>query len=545
MNRHGQRFILVQDFISYCRDINVETDKRELEYYEKIGAMLPFARIVYPEKYVVQRTQIMFEGVRGCNELSEWPELERLIEPNWFFPESFRDLPNEELVHCFDREVGCNSFLSRPDAASFKPWDKYRVLVPNNKGQDFDQSTVEHYYSYWQVHQLYFIQQYPDLYKNKSLIDQLPPDDPHRKFRPFSPNMEYLVEFKDTQQYFNALSFWTTIYERECKRTFANVDATNGVRRLNEVQLDNYRRTLRELANTVIDRFKLTHQNLYEFLSQLIELHENYRRDERYKLSDELKKDVFCWGDIIQLYTGDNREKMSEELSKRCAHWSVRTFRHLDIVTKERDYALDMTNRVSTGCISKLHKRYGTKWTFTEEDGNGLMDYCEQKGLGLVPTALSGMVSIGNEEYRDKFRRVQMYTNLKNFLTSYEYLLKSLGVRVHPNIEGKTLAPVIKDIMCRENWFGLYDAKRGLSHADNVEKFLNNLDTLLNDSQLKASVDGYWAQVFLIACLARNCTVHFYPSEDRYYGDLFGTMLDSAIAAMLYTWKLAKRENWV
>ena len=67
---------------------------------------------------------------------------------------------------------------------------------------------------------------------------------------------------------------------------------------------------------------------------------------------------------------------------------------------------------------------------------------------------------------------------------------------------------------------------------------------LLADNQLKGSPQGYWAQKFLVMCLARNMTVHSYPSEDSYYGDLFGPMLDAAIIATLYTWKFAKARGW-
>ena len=39
-------------------------------------------------------------------------------------------------------------------------------------------------------------------------------------------------------------------------------------------------------------------------------------------------------------------------------------------------------------------------------------------------------------------------------------------------------------------------------------------------------------------------TVHSYPGEDSYYGKLFGSMLNAAIAATLYTWRLAEKKGW-
>ena len=48
MNIYGERYAEVSLFIDYCRNLNVKTDERELEYYEKTDVMLPVARVVYP-----------------------------------------------------------------------------------------------------------------------------------------------------------------------------------------------------------------------------------------------------------------------------------------------------------------------------------------------------------------------------------------------------------------------------------------------------------------------------------------------------------------
>ena len=437
--------------------------------------------------------------------------------------------------------------LIRPTTGDFKPWDDYRVQIKTRHGESFNKSIVDHCYSYWQVHQLHFIQKYPDLYENVAILNLLSEEVKRSILRPSAPNTEYLTDFKGMRHSFDALSFWITVYQRERNRTFAKIDEANGVRRLDEVQVDNYRGRLTGLASMAVDRFDLTRQDLYAFLRQLIGLYEDYRKDERYRLSDEIEKDIFACEHVIGLYAGDTREKMADELSAHYPHWSVRTFRHLDLATKEHDYVAGIINRVLKPCISELQERYKTICSFSEAESNHLLDYCETEGLGLLLTALGGMVAVGNEEGRDKFRRVQRYINLKNVLTSYEYLLKSLGEKAHLGVEGKTLTKAIRIVMQKENWFSLFDvrANGGILHANNTEGFLNNLDTLLNDDRLKTSVEGYWAQMFLVTCLARNCTVHSYPSEDRYYGNLFGPMLDAVIVAMLYTWKLAESEDWV
>ena len=216
--------------------------------------------------------------------------------------------------------------------------------------------------------------------------------------------------------------------------------------------------------------------------------------------------------------------------------------RHINLLTKERDYALDQLNRVSENCGSALGHLGDSQWSFTEADAIDLLNYCEQAGLGLFITALSGMMAIGDGEYRRNFRRVQRYTNLKNVLTSYEYLLKHLTQNTGLIGGKETLTQLVDKVMANEMWYSLFNAKKqqGILNGTNTQEFLSNLGILLADQQLNGSLQRYWAQKFLVMCLARNMTVHSYPNEDSYYGDLFGPMLDAAIIATFYTWRFAK-----
>ena len=428
MDIWGERFARLSLFTGYCRDLNVKTSKDELEHYERIGVMLPIARVVYPNEYVTQRNQNQWNGDMDWDPAEQWPALARLSERIEPFPFGYENLTDEELVHCFDREMeaGDNPYLKRPVSAEFHPWSDYRVAVPDRCGNEITSPTVEHYYSYWQVHQLYWIQQYPDLYKNARLIQHIPEDDPERRFRPWAPKNERLVEFDNKRHNFDALSFWATVYDRERSRTFAGIDETNGIRRLNDAQADAYNTRLATLARNVTTRFQLTTEGLYGFLHKLIELMEDYERKERYKLVEVSKRDIFAWENLLMLTTGTTRDEVAEELGK-INIYNKRTFRHLDIATKERDYALKVLNSIAKDCGSDLCQLGDSQWSFTEADTNELLNFCEQNGIGLFMTSLSGMVSIGDEEYRRNFRRVQRYTNLKNVLTSYEYLLKNLA----------------------------------------------------------------------------------------------------------------------
>ena len=316
MNIYGDRYATVGVFKGYCRDLNVKTDERELEHYEAIGAMFPSARVVYPNEYVIEDYQHQRDGNWDWDSFATWPELRRLTDKIRMFPYGYDDLSDEERVHCFDREfdAGGNPYLRQPDGANFQPWSNYRVMVRDGHGNEFMRPTAVHYYSYWQVHQLHFVQKYPDLFKNTWFIDHLREDAPMKGLFPRSPTKERLSGFEGMGRYFDALSFWVTVYSEEHNRTFAGITEENRVRVLDDTQADAYQKRLSILAGSVRQRFKLKADNLYVFLRQIISLYQDYERDEHYKLAEALKRDIFSLSNLIELTTGETRDQIADQL---------------------------------------------------------------------------------------------------------------------------------------------------------------------------------------------------------------------------------------
>ena len=539
MNIYGERYAPVGAFIGYCRDLNIETTERELEHYERTGVMLPVARVIYPDEYIVRR----YEGVVNRGEMiKRWPALLRLEENIGPFPYGYIDLPDERLIHCFDRELdaGCNRYLSVPNSsADFRNWHEYSAPVTDKRGNEFNRPTVEHLYAYWQVHQLDLVQKYPDLYANAHLIDQIPQDSEQRWIYPRAPKAGFFANFQGLAGYFDVISFWITVSGRERNRTFASVPEMNGVRMLDENQIDAYRDKLVKHAQMVKERFNLDIGNIHKFLCKLVDAFQDYERRERYKLSLALKNDIFHLDGFYRLITGKTRDETADTVWGNDIH-GRRAFRHLMLESKERDYAFAILKSIAD---QKSWTRAGSSWTFSESDVNAILDYCEQEGLDLLITALSGMMAGGDEEYRQKSRRVRRYTNIKTVLNSYEYLVKSLAEKnVLGAGNGKTLTPLVGSIVSKEDWAEIFNGhvQKGSVSANSEDDLLDKLYMLLDDQTLNESADGFWAQAFLVTCLARNGTVHLYPTDDRYYGDLFSPMLDAVVHAVFYTWKLAQ-----
>lgn len=548
-HNYGVRYIPVDQFVKYCSDLNVETDKRELEYYEKTGIMLPVVRLVYPDDYVRSSTLWSLNMENEPSNHDQWPELQRLLDKPRILAEQYADLTDDELVDAFDREMGKNPYLIRPTSETYKSWDSFKVHIPNQGGQQFTKSTVEHYYSYWQAHQLYFIQQYPDLYKNKVLLEHVSEEYKNRFYRPWAPEQEMLREFKGLARIFDALSFWITAYTLEKNRTFALAPEEHNVKHLDIMQFQEYKIRLMADAKLVQARYGITIDELYDFLNQLIDLYNDYRKKEHYKLSEELRNDIIYQAKLIEILYVSEWEEIASELNRRYTFWTKQTFRHLDILTKERDEARELLIHFINeygGLLSQLTIS-GPARPFSATDIDELLDYCDREGFSILLTALSGMIA-SQEDYAEKFRRVTQYTNLKNILTALEFLLKDFAIKGNITIDRPTLNPTIQCVMKIETaWIELFKKKtaKGFTKANTSAEFFTKLNQLLNDPDLVQSEDTYRARIFLIASLARNLTVHVFPDDDWFYGELFGEMLRAGIYSILYSWQIAKREGWM
>jgi len=326
------------------------------------------------------------------------------------------------------------------------------------------------------------------------------------------------------------------------------VNEEHQIRHLDAPHLQAYQKQLTVDAKLVQAHYHLTVDDLYQFLYQLIELYNDYRENERYKLSDELRNDIIYLARLIGSLNGSQWEEIAEELGRRYTHWTKQDFLHLDILTRERDEARQLLTHFAGKYKDTLDelKIPTPTCVFSTGEIDELLNFCEHEGFSVLLTALSGMIATP-DEYTRKFRRISRYTNLKNALTSLEFLLKDFAGKGGIPLNKLTLNPTIQSVMKKEAWFALFADRtsKGLTTARDSAIFLFKLNELMQDKELIHSEDSYWARVFLIASLARNLTVHAYPDDDWFYGDLFGEMLRAAIYAILYSWQIARKEGWV
>jgi hypothetical protein len=178
-----------------------------------------------------------------------------------------------------------------------------------------------------------------------------------------------------------------------------------------------------------------------------------------------------------------------------------------------------------------------------DSDIDDVIKFCEENDLWILIHTLDD--GIGTLDEERKFLRVTRYVTFKNLAMSLEYFLKAFADRAVSKgrsdlaeLQGKTLSPVVLKVMDNEkSWINILKRyiSQGRTDAAHFAKNLNEIQKEPNDQ----------ARHFLIACLARNLTVHSYPTDDWFYGDLFGEMMDSILLSLFYTWHVAKREAWI
>lgn len=468
LDRHGERFIEVGQFVHYCDGLNVRTSKSELEGYELSGKMLPVARVVYPVEYAKQISE-------GAPVPGDWPEVTRLmVDPLYHTPPGIlKNLSSRNILHPFDREMGRNNLLMRPSAENYRPWNSYPALG------------VEHYYAYWQAYKLYAFK------------------------HPMNINFES----------FEWLSCWVSVFKRERYRTFS-VAPPN---------MSSLGRRLKKCATLVQKRFNLDKETYYRCLRQLVDMYADYRRDERFHLAGMIQKDSMRLAELIHFNTGELIDQISDALAdfvslhSNDSAWYRETFRNFDPATRERDTAKRVIMRMSKAI---------------SPDGiDALLVYCTKNGFPLV-AALNGMEATGSKEFMEKSRDVTKHTNLKDILTSMEYLVKESMKVAYPENQNTGLVPSIQKLMKKSNFITWFNKKLQIKGTTNGS--LDNIKQLLN-----SEFGSLEAKKLLVACAARNYVVHIPPNEPELYRHLFEEIVEAAVTSILLIWKEASERNWV
>jgi hypothetical protein len=528
MAKYGIRYLPISIFQSSCAELKIGSKPAdsELELYEREGVLLPAARIIKPDKYILKRRQTDQHTDTYGQQLPEWEDLERLL---------YGKRSKSDSHHSFDWEFEKkNKFLLRPKVGEFEPWGSFKVEVKSATGEKYNVSSVEHYYHYWQAYLVDEIQsKYPVFAKNNWLLENLN-DEAKEMVSYYKPSFSHQIY--GSGGYFDALSVFIELYTNEERRTFAPIIETDGYEQLNNEQLAHYHEQLRNHAKFVLQRFDLNSQELYQFLIDILRRQADYQRNERLKLAEALGNDAIFLTRLIYWAIDKPASEIEEEIGKQVGFGVQQQFRHLDKALEIYDYACDTFERL----MSQYNDSF-PDFNISTTDIDGLLKFIEDKRLFVIPYAIFDIDETLNNPRR--FRLTSLYVGLSNLATGFECYLREIANIVNhlpsstDNIPTDTLSPMIQKL------FGEWGGPFNREHSKRKNDKLSDIE-YIEDVYTSPSLSNV-LKAFLIACKARNFTAHNYTIEPYFYRYLLGIVYTEICNSLFYSWKYASRKGWI
>ena len=277
MNRHGRRFIELRDVRSHAKSLNVKLLKDdELEFYEKHCLLLPAVVCHQPTAHLVAVTQ----------RSNGWPvKNTEDLEP----PEALRRLqrPHADGLHPFDAEREHNPLLLTPDCTTFEPWDaddKVTLTAPN--GRTVKRGTVERYYSPWQVHVVELLRQRKYYYAHAGFLRHIDPSHDLWSWYRLPEHTEWTRSLRGMANGFEALERFLFADNVALQEAFDGVEGVT-LPELAQQRLDT---TVTTWARQALEISGLDEPAFFRFLHELTRLIDDYRRDERMALAEDIEE---------------------------------------------------------------------------------------------------------------------------------------------------------------------------------------------------------------------------------------------------------------
>ena len=274
MNRHGQRFVELRDFISHANSLNVRLLRNdELEFYEKHCLLLPAVVFRHPSAHLIAVTQNLYGWPVENPEDREPPDALRRLEQ-----------PRADGLHPFEAEREQNPLLETLDCTTFKPWDADdKVVLTDPDGHTVQERTVERYYSPWQVHGVKFLRQRRYYYVHSQFLQLIEPSHDLWKWHRIPENTEQIRSLRGMADGFEALERFLFADQVALHEAFEDVDGVT----LSESAQERLHITLTTWARRSLEISDLDEPAFFQFLFELTHLIDGYRRNERIALAED------------------------------------------------------------------------------------------------------------------------------------------------------------------------------------------------------------------------------------------------------------------
>ena len=523
MDYHGERFLTVGQFRSRAGDLNIRSlDDRELEFYEQHCLLMPVARTRMPTAYAVVRAQQRFGvTVDGPEDLDLPAEWQRLEEREW------RD------AHPFDRERGRNPHLMTPDCTTFEPWDAHRVAVTPAGGQPVQVPTVERYYAYWQVHVVDLLRA-RKYFERAPFLREMPRSSRFLEWYAIPADPDWARTFGGKATGYEALTRFGVAYSSAVKHARAPFDDDSEMPEAVQTQLQ---ATLCAHAKRTLGLLDVDEPAFFGFVSGLAELMQDYRRDERSALADDVERDLGL-AQRLAHYAFDHSWEGFVAATERHQgeYWSA-AIRRLDPVDAAAIDALKSLRYVLEAGLG-VAVEPGEVENLPEQ----IIDFCVDNELFEVLNGLGNYFFSSDDLRRDRLPGF-LHRRLRPLALGVEQLTREVLETASRPHYGDPLPELFKRLGNGSAWVSQFDRLMSKGATSDKAGDLDRRVVTLAKSAAPTDPDDLGiARTLALAAAARNLVSH----RHRILADEAVLPLTGACArSIALVWLLARRQGVV
>lgn len=507
-------------FREYCNANKVCVPKGSLEAYEKSGLFFPCIRMISPREFLIREFRTRRTKYRhDYKKKDDWKPLIKLVDLivdcQGVGSEEFKDAI--ELGHPLDRAIQENNpFVFNPENEKFKPWKSYKVSVDNRNGKKLKESKAEHYYAPWKI---FFIHDLniQNTYKYNSAIRPITPQG-------ITTKQLYTTKLKEFSIFFEKINSFS--YKR-------HLLITNYVYNTKKRKIDtiNTNRDIKRFARELVSPF--SYEEWIRFLRKTLEMHENYRSEEKIILSEAIKAYIKITVIFLQLANRYTFERICRDTSGKFANKidigyekGVEVYPwKLEEMFPDARFELEKDTRwYLQSMLNSFNDSLSESEQLPDSLADELFDELIKEPRG---TALPAVMRI-NEAFirRDMWRDDKLVSGLRELVVSIEWHGK-----IWFRCDGKMLYGIL-NMVFPSDFNALKRVAGSNCDAKSVSEYIDKLKKIQKNTALKTSKKC--GQHLLITYLTRN-----FLSHNTHNDGLFGKKLEKHLftiySSMVYT----------
>ena len=523
MNRRGNRFLTVRQFISHASTLKVKhLDERELEFYERHCLLLPVVRTHTPAAHALA----LLQERTGCP-VSNPEDLEP--PDNWLRLRS----GYEDGLHTFDQEQG-NPLLVRPGCKSFRPWGTDAIAVTTENGRTVQTRRIERYYAAWQVHVVKLLRR-RFYYQRAPLVSGLPESHDLRKLYQLPEDAARIRTLRGMATGYDALTLFGVAARIAYQEAFDSVPGDHQLSNSARSELQNLlvRRARRALHMSGVDE-----PALFNFVSRLAELIASYRADERIALAEDTERDLWDAWEFARFGFNHDWAGFLAAAETHVGEHLAASLRRLDPVEAAAHDAEENLASIFEGLLPSISPS-GADHPDTPRE---IVEFCLEHDLFEVLGALQGYSFTSADQQRDSYPGF-LHRRLRPLALAVEQLAGGIvGVTANHH-HGTGLRGLIKVIGANSSWLSHFESLIGNRATSDKQGDLDRTALALARSiQTLNGEDKVIATTLVSAVAARNLVSHRHKILSR---DTTMTLGGVCADAVVLIWLIARARGIV